>query len=916
MRDPFQPQHVLPHLLLTVLAFAFAATDWSARSRPRGATTLDWQPAKVRGWSASELWVRANRSSRQRMLAFNSRRQAYLAMLESQDAVMDPFELATVEFEPSQTPLPRDLTDPEPSLPKLEGFVPARSVAMSSQEPRPTVVDPRRATQEIALLPPQTAVALPEFGNASLHSQPAAANAAALHKPAEGEGTEQPSIAHLSADAPDFLCEDETQQENSANTLGSSPTATPEAGGWIPYCESLFKYLDELSLECDSSVWALRAQAALSELASGKPGVRRREELLENLRLLAGMADSLAGRITDRQTRSTLSRAQQALLRRIHVWEAVNALASTPPATLASARANARALTLAAQEADAFLGSSDEGERWRAYLMLENLADSSRGCDSQFVSRVLSRWDAPQLSLAQRNFLTSPKLAALEKALVLQLDAIALRENLLQKLESFEETHSSSDSRMVSVILRRALVHAQGNKEAHKELHDHIEKHYRNANLRIAVSEDMLNRILPDDGPVEGFVKDTVVGVPVRGRSTTYSQLEIDLHPSNQSIAATFLVHGLVHSRTTSSSGPAHLASRTRSKFDGQKQLWLAADGIRASPASADATASSDLVRLSTDFDRVPLVGAFVRTIARSQHEELKPQVRKETASKIEKRAEAEFDARVNEQLSAAEHRFKEKVIERLQLLALRLDSLQMESTDDRAIVRLRLAGDDQLAANTPRPQALADSLASLQVHESAINNFLDRLDLAGREFSLQELIAHLSQKLSAPLAMNRERELPDDLYIYFASEDPIRIRFEKGGLYICLRLDGLARGDQEYGNVDVEVSYYVDFQGPVPALVRGESVALSGRPLGFRERMALQGVFAKVFPKDKRLPLAVGALSNDPRFAGLALSQIVMQDGWLGVSLADLRESVAKKDTALPAGVRTALPTSGMAAW
>ena len=923
MRDPLQPKIIWPHLVLTAVAFMLAARDWQL-AKPRSNPADDsWRTASaVPAWSGSALWLRANQQGPQRYLAFQARRQSYLASVGATDLVLDPFQLATVEFEPRSTAPAERLRiapwHPEPSTAIPLSRSDYRSVA-SSDTPRP-------AYRNLApAVPPATT------------SNDAGALAAANTPQPTGLFANQQALAPSSSQAieiaPISLEDDEEASGPSIDpaapsNLSDSQLSTKSAGnGGTPACESLLVYLDELALECDTSVWALRVQKCLcsmnamcsidvgaNDVIANDRGsqAQNREHALSELRLLAGMAETLLDRIPNIRTRSTLRRTQQALLRRLHIWEAVHEIEISNASKKASGLVSP-ALVRSAQAVDEFLGDSVEGERWRAFLLLDELSEPNRICDQSIVKKALDRLDSPELTPQQRAFTRQGVFSSLERELSAATPVSAMCRELLEAVEAFETDHASKHSHKISTLVRRLSYQSSANAAARAPLSDYVEKHYRNANLRFALSESFLNRVLPDEGPVEGLVKDTVVGVPVRGRSTTYSDLEIDLTPSHESISLDFLVHGRVHSRTTSSSGPAHLASRTRSQFHGRKRLWLSSLGIQSTAAIADATASNDLVKLSTDFDRVPLVGALVRTIARSQHEELKPQVRAETASKIERRAEAEFNTRVNEQLAAAEQRFQEKVLARLKNLSLGLEAIQMESTEDRAIARLRIAGEDQLAAHTPRPQALADSLASLQVHESAANNLLDRLDLAGRDFSLQELQSHLAEKLSAPLAMSRERELPEDLYIYFATEDPIRVRFDQGEIKLCLRLDGLARGDQEYGGIDVGVTYKVDFRGPVPMLTRGESVSLSGRPISFRDRMAIQGVFAKVFPKDKRIPLAVHQLSKDPRFATLTLSQIVLQDGWLGLSLSDAQSSIA---SANQAPLRTAQPASHVAAW
>ena len=73
---------------------------------------------------------------------------------------------------------------------------------------------------------------------------------------------------------------------------------------------------------------------------------------------------------------------------------------------------------------------------------------------------------------------------------------------------------------------------------------------------------------------------------------------------------------------------------------------------------------------------------------------------------------------------------------------------LSAKTTERRFEMRIRLAGPDQLGGHTPRPQAPSDSLASVQIHESLLNNMLERLELNGQTFDLAGLNRRLSERM------------------------------------------------------------------------------------------------------------------------------------------------------------------------
>jgi hypothetical protein len=56
------------------------------------------------------------------------------------------------------------------------------------------------------------------------------------------------------------------------------------------------------------------------------------------------------------------------------------------------------------------------------------------------------------------------------------------------------------------------------------------------------------------------------------------------------------------------------------------------------------------------------------------------------------------------------------------------------------------------------------------------------------------------------------------------------------------------------------------------------------------RIQIALRGIFVKIFSQNRNLMLFDERLSSDPRLDGLAISQFVITDGWLGIALGPRR--------------------------
>jgi hypothetical protein len=62
--------------------------------------------------------------------------------------------------------------------------------------------------------------------------------------------------------------------------------------------------------------------------------------------------------------------------------------------------------------------------------------------------------------------------------------------------------------------------------------------------------------------------------------------------------------------------------------------------------------------------------------------------------------------------------------------------------------------------------------------------------------------------------------------------------------------------------------------------------VQLGGRRIPTGEQIALRGIFAKTFSRRRTWNLIPERLVSEDKFADLAVTQFVIDDGWLGVAL------------------------------
>ncbi len=159
-------------------------------------------------------------------------------------------------------------------------------------------------------------------------------------------------------------------------------------------------------------------------------------------------------------------------------------------------------------------------------------------------------------------------------------------------------------------------------------------------------------------------------------------------------------------------------------------------------------------------------------------------------------------------------------------------------------------------------------------------------MELTGRTWTLPELFAHLQRKLGSQKAAQLD-DLPENVTIRFAEDDPIFVQCAEGQLRVVVSMAELQQADRSWENVEFHVNYRLVAEGFQLKLVRDGVVSLRGDHTG-RADVVLRTIGSKLFPRDQAISLIPEKALNDERFRGLAWSQVQIENGWVGLSLAD----------------------------
>jgi hypothetical protein len=654
---------------------------------------------------------------------------------------------------------------------------------------------------------------------------------------------------------------------------------------------ALIRELESLSPMTRAAVWADRVQGILDQLTTQPaPPAGQRALMFGELRQLSSSGFNEALRIADAAEQSAWIRASRALDRRLPVWalllddQAMRDLGNptAPPA-------NDAALRQSLHEVAALTAGADEGNAWRGYLRLDDLAGlTSVGGEGYREERraaardVLLRMADVRLTPAQRTFLGQPPLVALEHDLRPWASGETSLDALAQLIEKYELTGSRRAAEAIAELRLRMKWSGDPRLES---LASDLNRNYRNANLRIALSAEIFNRLIPPQEPSVVPVNDKIGDAEVRGRSRTETHARVVLAPDATVWRFGLEVDGTVDSQTYSDVGPARVRNRSRFEYEARKLIMVNRYGLHIWPAEAQVQGRNSLVGIEGRLASTPVVGSIVEDVVRRRHREGQAAAISQVKAKIKRQALERMDREADEKLHAFEGRIATNLMSPLGQFGLTAEPVDMSTTAERAVVRLRLASEQHLGANTPRPSAPSDSLASMQMHESAVNNAIRGLGLDGRRITVGELHTLLASKFS-PQPDAPPADLPQRAIVEFSKHDAVHVACDGDRVELTLNIVELRRGRDSIRNVGVHAFFRPVIEGLEVKLVRDGNLQFEGAHLRTGPRLVLHSVFGKMLRKDQEAPLLTARLNEDPRLSGLMVTQLVIEDGWIALSV------------------------------
>jgi len=679
----------------------------------------------------------------------------------------------------------------------------------------------------------------------------------------------------------------------------------PLASSLLTQCIALAEQSKKSPMQ-DLEDWPQQVQRLFEEFALLPIQSERSADLLQRARVLAAQGFAWAESNLEPATQQALavSSVAHGVQRRAIVWDRIHqclnsdASKSTSEQFVSTRPAGLDYEKLAddLQVVRTALKGTSDAENWTEFLMLDRIEElanggiASREQQAQLAQEFLGRLTFSRVSDDQKKILVSREVQNIaEDIRPLTVVPVDYRKILLD-IESIEET---SVHRCCEDIAEAIQSLRFSDSQAQYSIANALNQQYRNANVRLSVSEDFVNRLMPKDQVTTRPVQQKILGADTQGASKIQTNLRADFLPDATGWKVGLNLDGNIHSNTRSSRSGATFYNSSNAKVQSAREIRVDPTSLTINGQPASVQSQESLRKFSTNWDQQPVFGDMVRYVAKQEFNDKKPVAKRISQRLIAKQTDDEFNKQLQTNIDRAQEQFDKRLIGPLHSLDLQPMILDMQSTDTRLVARYRVAGINQIAAYTPRPLAPSESLLSLQLHQSAINNLIAQAIPTDRDWTIRQLADKIAEILQQP-AFELPQDTPEDVVIRFMDVHPMTIEFSGGRMWLTLRVASLEQpGRIQLKNFTVKTSYIPQVDGLWASLQRDPLISVDGHRLGSKDRFPIRAIFTKVFAGNSAIPMISDSLAQNPMAQGMKVSQLQMEQGWLAIAVSDSQEQV-----------------------
>ena len=673
----------------------------------------------------------------------------------------------------------------------------------------------------------------------------------------------------------------------------ASATPQKKSTRWVS-TKLLDKALEQVSAQPIIADWASKTKQILEAVATAELTSQQRIvqiSLLDQQRrridlLYQRIAKSVLAEDDRRLIFDQLQQLNHQLVRRTVTWSAI-----------AKLQGDAGEATQQPELQPVDFVLSGVGSEWSDYLLLDELQTAfALPADKQKAKRLAARQTLARVfSMTLKPVQAKYVQSLFSEADIQLLKSYASRKvdpsRIANRLELYETHPGSRSGFLLNDVLQDLL---WSDDPAYRHAADVIQLYYRNGNFRLTISEAFMNRLLPQLPTIAEPVSETIQGAVVSGRSRVSNEVIVNLVPDAHQLNFQIQTNGRVQSDTVAKTKGFRIMNQGHATFDVYKKISVNANGIDASQkAYSTSTARQLLVGIQSKIDNVPVFGKLARRVAAKKVHEQSPEANQMFRRKVTQAAEARVEEEIAKQVDVVRTAANKNLLQPLIELDLNPTPLGLKTTESEIEIRYRLAGRDQMAANTARPATSNRSMVTIQLHQSLVNNVIARLGLNGGSFTGQELAKHLQDVLGLDVDASSD-ENQKDAQFKFAELDPIRIDFKDGRVNVVINLDSLQVGGaaKPIRRLSITAAYTIEADGMQVRLTQddtGTRVTSRGKRLRLGDRAVVSTVMKMLFQPSYSLDALPKKFRERPQAQSLVISSLIVYNGWLAVEMDDV---------------------------
>ena len=576
-------------------------------------------------------------------------------------------------------------------------------------------------------------------------------------------------------------------------------------------------------------------------------------------------------------------------------------------------------LATAGEELETLLiPGSDRGERWKKYLKWEGVQNSLANADkpdlaalSTTLGKLSSGADGTELPQFRRVRLAISKYLDLAQIGRISDQNKAINRQL-DLLTTYLDRYATEPSPRTRFEIERRLGFFSGI-ERSEGLTDLVFDQFDEPNLKVEVSEHLLNTLIGEPVDDEAPVTDCILGTSIRGTGWTTGTISLETVPNDNRATIQIRVDGITRSRTLGFNDPVVIRSTGTTPFVATKKLEFEDTNFWNYPTQVSATTST--VTQSVEKQGGGFGSRIIAAIGEQKVNENKPRANFIAARHAEERIANNLNDELLPKIQDARYEYLYSFKQPLADRDAEPKLVHFSSTDHSIQVDLLQSSGGQLGADS-LPAELPEAVdVSIDLHETGVANMLATY-LSGAKLSQKTKDADPKLDVTLPefvtKAMDKAREEADTepaeddnrefkpWSIVFRRDRPVSVEFADNQVKLTLHATTIAAGDDTYEGWDIIVAYELSIQEGELTLVRtgeidvlptsfdpADGKGLSSRIVGLRGNLAKelnrQADAGRGFPKEINIP----SLKLPERFEDhgpLVIEQAKSQGGWLSL--------------------------------